>query len=81
MASYTVDTKWNPEKVLAEGVAFFGPQNLGLEIKEQGAGCATFEGGGGFVHLGSCQEKGKTRVNLETREWDYQVKAFMRKLV
>jgi hypothetical protein len=27
-----------------------------------------------------CQEEGKTRINLVTREWDYQVKKFSSEL-
>ncbi|MGA9351057.1 MAG: hypothetical protein WBW48_19945 [Anaerolineae bacterium] len=57
-------------------------------MKEQGEGCVRFEGGGGYVFVQVC-EKGPalsgvegrgSEVGLETREWDYQVKQFMRKI-
>jgi hypothetical protein len=53
---------------------------LGLEVKDQGEDCVTFEGGGGYVSL-TISETGKgTEVDLETREWEYQVKEFLGKI-
>jgi hypothetical protein len=37
---------------------------------------AEFKGGGGRVTAAICPEEGKTRINLVTQEWDYQVKKF-----
>jgi hypothetical protein len=80
MARYGKESKLSPDKVLEKAREFFGPGGLGLEVKEEGEGCATFEGGGGHVFVSAC-EKGKgSEVDLETREWDYQVKQFMGKI-
>jgi hypothetical protein len=80
MARYGVESKLSPAKVLEKALEFFGPGGLGLEVKEQGEGCARFEGGGGHVFINAC-EKGKgSDVDLETREWDYPVKQFMGKI-
>ncbi len=42
--------------------------------------CITFEGGGGHVSVTASQEGDKTELVLETREWDYHVKTFMRQV-
>jgi len=47
-----------------------------LEITEQNASTVCFEGGGGHVTIIVCPGE-LTDVDLETREWDYQVKKFM----
>jgi len=82
MARYGKESKLSPDKVMEKALEFFGPDGLGLEVKEQDGGCATFEGGGGHVFVQVCEsEKGKgSEVDLETREWDYQVKQFMGKI-
>jgi hypothetical protein len=41
---------------------------------------SNFEGGGGYVKATLCFEEGKTRLNLVTQEWDYQVKKFTSEL-
>jgi hypothetical protein len=96
MARYGKESKLSPDKVMEKALEFFGPGGLGLEVKEQGEDCATFEGGGGHVFVQVC-EKGPalsgvegpvlsgvegigSEVDLETREWDYQVKQFMGKI-
>jgi hypothetical protein len=80
MARYGKESRLNQAKVLEKAHEFFGPGGLGLEVKEQGKDCASFEGGGGHIFVQAC-EKGKgSDVELETREWDYQVKEFMEKI-
>lgn len=70
-------TRLSPKKVIEQAVEFFGPAGCGLEVKEQGPQCAYFEGGGGIVEVTACAEVKKTRVELFSREWDYQVKQFI----
>lgn len=80
MAAYTKISKLAPDKVLEKAIRFFGPQGNGLTITAQGEGCATFEGGGGYVAISLCGDPQGTRVDLETREWDYDVQNFMSKI-
>lgn len=88
MARYGKDSKLSPARVLEKAHEFFGPGGLGLEVKEQGEDCATFEGGGGHVFVQACKkgpalsgvEGSGSEVELETREWDYQVRQFMEKI-
>jgi hypothetical protein len=39
-----------------------------------------FEGGGGHVLVTATEGDTKTKVELETREWDYQVEQFMNQI-
>ena len=80
MARYSVETKLSAEQAIAGAVAFFGEGGVGLDVTEQGDCCAYFVGGGGHVRVTVTAGDARTTVELETREWDYDVKRFMRKL-
>jgi len=82
MPLYSVKTKLSPEKAIQKAIDFFGEGGLGLEADaaEENACCAYFEGGGGHVRATAYAEAGKTVVDLETREWDRQVKQFMNEI-
>ena len=78
---YSVETKLSTEEAIKKATAFFGEGGLGLEMTEQNPCCLYFEGGGGHVLVTASEgEKKKTTVVLETREWDYQVRQFMREI-
>jgi len=76
MLNLEVKTRLNEKEMIEKLKAFFGKGGLGLALTEEGPQCLTFEGGGGHVTATLCSEAGKTRVNLVTQEWDYQVKTF-----
>jgi len=79
MLNIEAKSKLKPEEVILRAVKFFGPSGYGLEIKEQAARYAEFEGGGGGVEISAepgAKDKGST-VNFETREWEIQVKDFI----
>ena len=80
MALYSVETKLSPEKAIKKVRAYFGEGGLGLELIEQEPCCVYFEGGGGHVSVTAIVGDKKTTVKLETREWDYHVKRFMREI-
>lgn len=80
MLNLATKTKLSPEEVIKRAVAFFGPGGYGLEVKEQSASCAYFEGGGGGVEVTACAEEKGTSVELASREWDYQVNEFAGKI-
>jgi hypothetical protein len=80
MARYGVQTKLSPEEVIEKAVAYFGEGGVGLEVTEQGDCCAAFVGGGGHVRITATAAEPKTEIELVTREWDYDVKQFMRKI-
>jgi hypothetical protein len=58
----------------------FGEEGLGLELKEETPACITFEGGGGYVTASLCEDRGETRVDIVSQEWDYHVKQFVSNL-
>ncbi len=72
---YGAETKLGPSEVLDRAAEYFGKE-LGLELSSRDDCCASFVGGGGHVTI-TVAEGQKTAVDLETREWDYQVKKFM----
>ena len=77
MALYSVETRALPAEVIRGAIGFFGPGGLGLEVTRQDSCCACFEGGGGHVCV-TASSGDKTTLELETREWDYHVRQFMR---
>jgi len=77
MVNLEAKTKLSPEEVAGKLKKCFGTGGWGLDLTEETAQCLTFEGGGGYVTVTLCLEEGKTRVNLVTQEWDYQVKEFL----
>jgi hypothetical protein len=80
MALYSVETKLSPEDAIERARAYFGEGGLGLELTERNPCCVYFEGGGGHVLVTGIMGEKKTTVELETREWDYHVKRFMREI-
>ena len=76
MLNLEVRTKLSQEEVIQQSKKFFGKGGLGLDIAEETPQCLTFQGGGGYVTATLCSEGDKTRINLVTQEWDYQVKKF-----
>ncbi len=80
MLKIATKTKLSPEEAVKRAVEFFGPGGYGLEVKNQTPDCAYFEGSGGGVNVTACTEEKGTSVELESREWDYQVKEFIRKI-
>jgi hypothetical protein len=81
MARYSKQSQLQPDEVLKRAVDFFGTGGLGLQVAEQTEGCLSLEGGGGHVTVTAARcEPEYTDVDLETREWDYQVQQFMEKL-
>ncbi len=78
MIVYEVKTKKTKEALMDKAVSFFGPDGLGLEVTSREACCLSFSGGGGFVNMSLSEEENNKEitVELESREWDYQVKKF-----
>ncbi len=73
-------SKLSGAEVIKEAVKFFGPEGYGLKVLEEDSCCVTFEGGGGGVYVSVTEEKKGNTVDIEAREWDFQVKEFLRKL-
>jgi hypothetical protein len=80
MLNLNIKTKSKPEDVINKAVKFFGPGGYALKIVQQAPGYAEFEGGGGGVRVTARTEGKETSVDLETREWEYQLKEFVEQL-
>jgi len=74
------ESKLAPAAVVEKAVEFFGPSGQGMTILDQDHCCVRFEGGGGFVSVQSADLEGEkgSQVTIEGREWDYQIKQFVR---
>lgn len=67
------------ENLIRKAKSFFGPEGIGLDISSEGNCCITFTGGGGYVTVTVNEDnEEKTRIEVETREWDYQAKQFIK---
>jgi hypothetical protein len=73
---YGIDTKLSTTEILNRAERYFGEGGLGLEVTSHDECCISLAGGGGHVTV-TVTEGDKTSIDVETREWDYQVKKFM----
>jgi hypothetical protein len=78
MIVYEVKTKKSIETVKEKAEKFFGTDGLGMKITNDDPCCISFSGGGGFVGINFSEDKNdkKITVELQSREWDYQVNKF-----
>lgn len=74
-------TKLAPEEVLDQASRYFGKRGQGLKENEQHS-CRpcriTFEGYGGFVTVSITDDEKQRMVDVETREFEYQAKQFLK---
>jgi hypothetical protein len=80
MLNISKESKLKPQEVIKRATAFFGPGGYGLKILEEDTCNAYFEGGGGSVRVSAATTGKGSSVNIESVEWDYQVKEFIGKL-
>ena len=78
MLKIATKTKLTPAEVIKKAIKFFGPDGYKLKVTGQTGTSAAFEGGGGSVEITACDDNGKTTVDFLSREWDFQVKEFIR---
>ena len=73
-------TRLKTEEIIARAVEFFGEKGEQLDEKDRSKCCINFEGGGGYVAISIVEESKKRTVDVETREYEYQVKRFLETL-
>ena len=75
-------SKLTPSEAVDNAVAFFGPGGLGLEVTERAECCVRLEGGGGYVFVQAAEDNSGegSLVEVESREWEYQLKRFLEKV-
>ena len=70
-------TRLKPTDILERASDFFGEGGETLEEKERNPCCISFEGTGGYVTVSIVEEDTHRMVDVETREFEYQVKRFL----
>ena len=73
-------TRLKPEEIIDRAVEFFGENGEQLDERDRNPCCVYFEGGGGYVAVSIVEESKKRTVDVETREFEYQVKGFLKML-
>lgn len=73
-------TRLNAEEIIDRAVEFFGEKGEQLDRRDRGRCCINFEGGGGYVAISIVEESKRRTVDVETREYEYQVKRFLESL-
>lgn len=76
MLNLEITTKLSIEEAGRRATDFFGKKGLGLNITEDESTRKCFDGGGGYVTIDLCTEDNKTKINIVTQEWEYQVQKF-----
>ena len=73
-------TRLKPVEIIDKASVYFGIRGEGLDEVERGSCCISFEGTGGYLTV-SVVEEGRLRaVDVETREFEYQAKQFLRSM-
>ena len=70
-------SRLNPDEILAKASRYFGKGGEGLDETESGSCCISFSGVGGYVTVTVCDKGNEREVDVETREFEYQVKQFL----
>lgn len=66
-----------PEAVVLAAVSFFGPEGVGLTVKDQAARRAHFRGGGGDVEVTTRRVGKETKVEIMSQKWENEVEVFV----
>jgi hypothetical protein len=81
MHKIVIVSKLTPEQFFSKARAFFGDQGLNLSQIDESDCCINFEGGGGFVNMTAAIIEGKSQVIITSREWENQVRKFIKKIL
>jgi hypothetical protein len=73
-------TRLKSEEIMARALEFFGENGEKIKKKDRSPCCIYFEGGGGYVAISIAEESKKRTLDIETREFEYQVKRFLKSL-
>jgi hypothetical protein len=77
MLRISKQSRLSPDEILAKASRYFGKSGEGLDETESGPCCISFSGVGGYVTVTVCDKGNEREVDVETREFEYQVKQFL----
>jgi hypothetical protein len=77
MLRISKQSRLNTDEILAKASGYFGKGGEGLDETERGGCCISFSGAGGYVTVTVCEQTNQREVDVETREFEYQVKKFL----
>ena len=72
-------TKLTPQQVIDQAAHYF-ESDVGLVVAWRLPNAARFEGAGGHLQISAAPTTKGSEVELETMEWEYQVREFASKL-
>ena len=70
-------TRLKPPDIIVRASDYFGEGGEGLEEKGRNPCCISFEGAGGYVAVSVVEEDKRRTIDIEAREFEYQVKRFL----
>lgn len=73
------ESKQNGSKILQDAATYFG-EELGLTIAERNENSVHFTGPGGHVLVQVGSSDAGTEVDIQTQEFEYDVKQFLQKI-
>ena len=79
MIRITKQTRLKPQDIIERASNFFGKEGEALEEKQRNPCCISFEGAGGYVTVSVIEEDKYRTIDVETREFEYQAKQFLKK--
>jgi len=81
MLNMEKQTKLSAAKAAEALRKFFGPGGEGLEIVGDDGCCLSFQSNLGYVTATVTEKEGQTTVQLVTREFEYQVKKYLARMI
>ena len=76
MIRLSFETKLDREAILNKAVTYF--EEIGLKLKDRAECCFLFESPTGFVRVTLEERDDKTEVEVESREYEYFAKEFIK---
>ncbi len=73
-------SRLKPDQIITKADQFFGETGEGLVPKDRSSCCIYFTGSGGYVSVTVVEDRKERTVDVETREFDYLVKRFLKGL-
>ena len=84
MTHYCKSCRNSPSTVLQSAVKFFGPEGLGLKVRDQSSEerecCACFAEDTGHVYVKAVEKDNGSEVEVHSNDLDEQAKRFLQRL-